>query len=149
MASNMLEWWSWILLGLLLLLGEIVTPGGFYIFFFGVGAVIVGVLSGFDFAGPLWFQIILFPVLSVLSLWLFREKLLQLTQGEPPQSIDSLIGETAVAVDKIVVNGVGKAEMRGTSWTARNIGDKPLARGERCKVERVEGLTLLLRSETN
>jgi membrane protein implicated in regulation of membrane protease activity len=34
-----MEWWIWILLGLVLLLGEIVTPGGFYILFFGVGAV--------------------------------------------------------------------------------------------------------------
>ena len=48
-----MEWWTWILLGLLLLLAEIVTPGGFYIIFFGVGAVVVGVLAGFDAAGPL------------------------------------------------------------------------------------------------
>jgi regulator of protease activity HflC (stomatin/prohibitin superfamily) len=33
-------WWIWIVLGLVLLLGELVTPGGFYILFFGVGAII-------------------------------------------------------------------------------------------------------------
>jgi len=49
----MMEWWTWILFGLVLFLAEIVTPGGFYIIFFGVGAVIVGVLAGFDAAGPL------------------------------------------------------------------------------------------------
>jgi membrane protein implicated in regulation of membrane protease activity len=63
-----MEWWIWILLGLLLLLAELLTPGGFYIIFFGVGAVVVGVLAGFNVAGPLWFQVILFSVLSVIAL---------------------------------------------------------------------------------
>jgi len=144
-----MEWWIWILLGLVLLLAEVVTPGGFYIIFFGVGAVIVGVLAGFDAAGPLWFQVILFSLISVLALWLFREKLLRLTQGAAQQNIDSLIGESCVAAEDMAVNAVGKAELRGASWTARNAGEKPLARGQRCTVERVEGLTIFVRAEHN
>jgi inner membrane protein len=144
-----MEWWIWILLGLFLLLAELVTPGGFYIIFFGVGAVVVGVLAGFNAAGPLWFQFILFLILSVLTLWLFREKLLQLTQGERRENVDSLVGETAVATEEIHLNAVGKAELRGTSWNARNVGDKPLTRGQRCIVERVEGLTIFVRAEQN
>ena len=144
-----MEWWIWILLGLLLLLAELLTPGGFYIIFFGIGAVVVGVLAGLNAAGPLWFQFILFSILSVLTLWLFREKLLQLTQGERRKNVDSLVGETAVATEEIHLNAVGKAELRGTSWNARNVGDKPLTRGQRCIVERVEGLTILVRAEQN
>jgi membrane protein implicated in regulation of membrane protease activity len=143
-----MAWWIWILCGLLLLLAEIVTPGGFYFIFFGIGAVVVGVLAGFEAAGPLWFQFILFSVLSVVALWFFREKLLQLTRAAPRHKIDSLIGEIAVAVDAIAINSIGKAEMRGTSWNARNVGNKPLAPGERAKVERVEGLTIFVRSES-
>ena len=142
-----MEWWIWILLGLMLLLAEIVTPGGFYFIFFGIGAVAVGVLAGFDAAGPVWFQFILFSILSPVTLWLFRGKLLQLTDGGPVQNVDSLIGETAVAVDEIAINAIGKAEMRGSSWNARNVGDKPLARGERAKVERIDGLTIFVRPE--
>lgn len=142
-----MEWWIWILLGLLLLLAELLTPGGFYIIFFGIGAVVVGVLAGFNAAGPLWFQFILFSILSVLTLWLFRENLLQLTQGERRKNVDSLVGETAVATEEIHLNAVGKAELRGTSWNARNVGDKPLTRGQRCIVERVEGLTIFVRAE--
>jgi membrane protein implicated in regulation of membrane protease activity len=144
-----MEWWTWILLGLLLLLAEMVTPGGFYFIFFGVGATVVGVLAGLGAAGPLWFQFILFPVISLLAFWFFREKLLQLTRGGSRDNIDTLIGEIAVVAEEIATNAIGKAEMRGTSWTARNLGDKPLARGERAIVERVEGLTLFIRSESN
>jgi membrane protein implicated in regulation of membrane protease activity len=142
-----MEWWIWLLAGLLLLLAELVTPGGFYIFFFGIGALIVGVLAGLNLAGPPWLQVILFPVFAVLTLWLFREKMLELTRGRGTGAVDSLIGETAVAQEEILVKGIGKVEMRGTSWNARNLGETPLARGARCKVERVEGLTIFVRAE--
>lgn len=142
-----MEWWIWIVFGLALLLGELITPGGFYILFFGIGAVVVGGLAGFDFAGPAWFQVILFLLVSVVTLWLFRERLLKVTQGATPYNVDSMVGETAVIMEEIPSNGIGKAEMRGTSWNARNIGEKPLARGERCRVERIEGLTLFVRGE--
>jgi inner membrane protein len=143
-----MDWWIWLLLGLMLLLAELVTPGGFYIIFFGVGALIVGVLAGFEAAGPPWFQYILFSLVSVTALWLFREKLLQLTRAAPSELVDNLVGETAVSLDDIPINGIGKAEMRGTSWNARNIGDQPLARGQRTRVERIEGLTIFVRAET-
>jgi membrane protein implicated in regulation of membrane protease activity len=144
-----MEWWVWILVGLLLLAGEIVTPGGFYVLFFGVGALIVGALAGLNAAGPAWLQVVLFSVLSLVTLLLFREKLLKLTQSETRQNIDSLIGETAIASEDIPINSIGKAELRGTSWNARNIGDKSLSRGERCKVERLEGLTIFVRTGEN
>lgn len=132
----------------MLFLAELVTPGGFYIIFFGVGALIVGVLAGFEAAGPPWFQYILFAVISVVALWLFRERILQLTRPFPSVPVDNLVGETAVSLEDIPVNGIGKAEMRGTSWSARNIGDKPLARGQRSRVERIEGLTIFIRAES-
>ncbi len=142
-----MEWWMWILLGLVLLLAEIVTPSGFFIFFFAIGAIIVGMLAGFNAAGPVWFQIILFSILSLLTLWLFRERLLRLMHAPQQSAIDSLIGETAVMLEDIPLNGFGKAEMRGSSWNARNVGQKPLARGERGRVERVEGLMIFVRAD--
>ena len=143
-----MDWWIWILLGLVLLLAELVTPGGFYILFFGLGGIAVGLLSVFEAAGPIWFQIVLFSIISVFSLWFFREKLLELTRGPTMDRVDTYIGETAVVLDDISANGIGKAEMRGTPWNTRNVSGRPLARGERCKVERVEGLTIFVRAET-
>jgi len=137
-----MEWWVWLLLGLFLILVEVMSPGGFYIIFFGIGALVVGVLAGFDVAGPLWFQWILFSVLSIVALWLFRERLIKMMRVPDHAAVDSLVGETAVVMEEIPVGAIGKAEMRGTSWSVRNISGKSLARGERCKVERVEGLVL-------
>jgi membrane protein implicated in regulation of membrane protease activity len=41
---------------------------------------------------------------------------------------------------------VGKVELRGSSWSARS-ARAALARGQRCRVERVDGLTLWVRPE--
>ena len=142
-----MSWWIWILIGLLLVFAEVVTPGGFYLLFFGIGGLIVGLLALADVAGPAWLQVLLFSVISVCALWLFREKLMQTFQGKAQVPVDSFIGETAHVVDEIAVNGVGKVELRGTSWTARNVGATALSTGGRCLVERVEGLTLFVRAE--
>lgn len=144
-----MEWWIWIVLGLVLLLGEMVTPGGFYILFFGVGAIIVGILAGFNVAGPLWFQVIVFSGFSLITFWLFRRRLVQSIDRGTPDKVDTLIGETAVVTEEIPSRGIGKAEMRGTSWSAHNISEQSLARGQRCRVERVEGLTIYVRAEQN
>ena len=37
-----MTWWMWVALGLVLGAIELATPGGFFVIFFGVGAVIVG-----------------------------------------------------------------------------------------------------------
>lgn len=143
-----MQWWLWLLLGLFLLLCELLTPGGFYIIFFGVGAVVVGILAFMNWAGPMWLQWLLFSVISVGTLALFRRPLLRMVEpSSRPHEVDSLVGETAVAVEDIQAGAIGKAEMRGTSWTARNVGSGAIPRGVRCKVERVEGLMLFVRSE--
>jgi membrane protein implicated in regulation of membrane protease activity len=101
-----------------------------------------------EIAGPLWLQLLLFSIVSIATLLLFRRPLLQRMQPVGrPQEVDSLVGETALALHDIQIGQIGKAELRGTSWSARNIGANSLNRGQRCKVERVEGLTLCVRGE--
>jgi membrane protein implicated in regulation of membrane protease activity len=142
-----MAWWIWILAGLGLLGIEALTPGGFFILFFGVGALIVGILASSGIAGPVWLQWLLFSILSVGSLVLFRRPLLAwVRQREPAAAVDALEGETAIAVDDLAPGAIGKAELRGTSWSAQNAGATAVTRGQRCRVVRVEGLTLWIRA---
>src|ERR687895_998740 len=106
-----MDWWIWIGLGLVLLLGEMLIPGGFYILFFGVGAIIVGILAGFKVAGPVWFQVIVFSGISLITFWLFRQRLVQSTHRDSLDQVDTLIGEMAVIIEEIPSRGIGKAEM--------------------------------------
>jgi hypothetical protein len=144
-----MHWALWILLGFVLLAMEIATPGGFFIAFFGVAALVVGLLAGLGVIGPIWLQWLLFSVLSVVSLLLFRKPLLAwMKRREPPQvEVDSLVGETALLTEDLAPGGTGKAELRGTSWSVRSREGTPLRHGQRCRVEQVDGLTLWVRAE--
>jgi inner membrane protein len=138
-----LLWWYWVLLGLLLVVLELAAPGGFYFIFFGVGALVVGLLSAFDVAGPLWAQILLFSLLSLLSLVLFRSRMLGKLQGDKRATdMDSLVGEIGTLPVELPAGGVGKVELRGTAWSAKNTSQVSLKPGDRCVVVRVEGLML-------
>jgi membrane protein implicated in regulation of membrane protease activity len=141
-------WWFWLVLGLLLLSGEMVAPGGFYVLFFGLAALVVGSLAWLGAAGPEWMQWLLFSVLSVVLLLVLRGPLLRrmAPQQREAVAVDGLVGELAVALEDLAPGAMGKAELRGTAWNARNAGTRPLARGERARVEHVDGLTLTLRA---
>jgi len=143
-----MAWWIWVLGGLVLLVAEIATPGGFFAIFFGAGAILVGALKGLGWEGPAWAEWLVFTILSLIALGLFRKPLMRrfnLSGGK--RTVDRMEGERALVTEDVAPGGVGKAEMRGTSWTARTAGESVLAKGRRCRVERVEGLTLWLRAE--
>lgn len=141
-------WWLWLVLGLVLVALEVLTPGGFYVLFFGIGALVVGMLAGFGWAGPTWLQWLIFSMISLLSLVCFRPYLIRATRSkERPDPMDTLEGEVALPVEDLAPNAVGKAELRGTTWSARNTDERPLISGQRCRVVRVDGLTLWIRGE--
>lgn len=142
-------WWYWMLVGLVLLGAEMITPGGFYILFFGLAALVVGGLAGLGLVQSEWLQWLLFSGLAVLSLLVFRGPLLAWIKAQEVETpaVDSMGGETAIPVEDLAPGGVGKAELRGTIWTAHNAGPALLKKNQRCKVERVEGLTLWITAE--
>lgn len=146
MEGFVVTWWMWFLFGLLLLLLEFFTPGAFYQFFFGLGAVAVGLIAAAGIQIPFAVQMLLFLVISLGSLALLRKRLqVKLDSKLPDDNVDRMEGETAVALADIAVGAVGKAELRGTAWNARNVGDTLITESQRCRVERVDGLTLWVR----
>jgi inner membrane protein len=141
-----MPWWGWWGLGLLLILLELVTPLGFYLIFFGVGALVVGGLASLQLDVPPWAEWLLFAGFSVLALLLFRRPMLtRFHAGNQRLAIDSMVGETALALEDIAVGAVGRVELRGSTWNARNFGAHPVGRGQRCTVQKAEGLLLWVR----
>jgi membrane protein implicated in regulation of membrane protease activity len=141
-----MAWWIWLIGGLALLLLEMATPGGFYFLFFGAAALIVGMLASAGMEQD-WLQLLVWSVLSVGSLLVFRGPLLRRMAQRSGKPVDAIAGETATLTEDLPPRGLGKAELRGSSWTAQNASDQPLARGQRVRVERVQGLTLIVGPE--
>jgi inner membrane protein len=141
-----MAWWIWLVIGFILMAVEMMHMGLFLIFA-GFAAVLVGVLSRLGLAGPEWRQWLLFSVISVISILLFRRPLLRYFRFNESRSVDTMIGETAKALETMAVNGRGKAELRGSIWNAVNVGHQPLGSGEYCRVEEVDGITIKVRAE--
>jgi inner membrane protein len=142
-------WWHWMVLGLFLTALELVTPGSFFIIFFGVAALLVGLLDVWGLAGPIWLQWLLFAILSVAALLLFRNPLLRLVRADQPNAslVDALITETAHALEDIPPDAFGRVELRGTAWSAKNVATQIIQKGQRCTVQRVDGLKLYVLPE--
>ena len=107
MEDFAVSWWLWIVFGIVLLAGEILTPGGFYIFFFGASAVCVGLLKLLGFTQGLVFEGLLFAGLAICGVAFLRKPLMQ--RFQPPQ-------EAAPDADRVV----GKALF--VFWPPSRIG---------------------------
>lgn len=136
-----LVWWHWICLGVFLLFAELTTPGGFYLLFIGIAALIVG---GAALLVPAsWMQLLIFAGLSIALITLLRKPLVQRVHKATPHADGpEFIGETARAVEAIAVGKEGTIEMRGTTWQARNAGSTDIQIGNDCIIVSRDGLTL-------
>jgi membrane protein implicated in regulation of membrane protease activity len=143
-----MPWWGWVALGVLLLAAELgAVDAEFYLVFLGLSALVVGLVGLAGFGGPIWLQWLLFAALALVSLVFFRRKLyarLRRAEGELGEGVS---GEWAVAQGRIEPGALGRAELRGSVWSARNAGGAPIEDGERVRVERVEGVLLHLRPD--
>ncbi|MFN7919050.1 MAG: NfeD family protein [Bryobacteraceae bacterium] len=143
----LIPWWLWTVLGLALMGLEILAPTGFFLFFFGVGAVVTGFLAAMGFADSLVVQGLALLAVSAGTLYLFRKPLMATfhLRALPAGVVDSMVGETAISIGEIPAGGYGKVELRGSSWSAQNLGTEPIPASARCRVEEVRDLTLFVR----
>jgi membrane protein implicated in regulation of membrane protease activity len=140
-----MTWWIWVLIGFALLALEFSTTT-LHIGFFAVGAFVTGILVALGLDIPLWSQILIFTGVSLVAFFFLRPILVRKLKLDQKKVVDTLVGEAAMTMEEIPVQGLGKAEMRGTTWSARNVGETVLARGQRCVVADVEGLVIHVRA---
>ena len=142
-----MPWWGWIILGLVVLLGEVIAATDFYLVFFAAGALVTGLLGLFGIPSPAYGQWLLFASLSIIALLLFRTKLREKIQTREAH-VDNIQGESILATERIPRGETARAELRGSSWSARNVGDVDIEAGDRCRVDEVNGLVLSVRKES-
>lgn len=145
MLENIPLKYLWILLGFAIMSLELFAPG-FIIVFFGLGAVLTGLLLIFVPMG-INTQLVLFAVISVVLLVSFR----RMAQGyfigrvsnQNPTggAMEVFSGETAVVAEDIIPNSPkGKVEFHGTFWNAD--ADTEILKGAKVTVLERRNLTL-------
>ena len=96
--------------------------------------------------GSIWIQIVVFLVLSGLSLALIRPFAARLLKtSRTPTNADRVIGKTAVVTEAIDnVEGKGQVNVSGQVWSARSEHDVVIPTGTEVRVLRIEGVKLFV-----
>ncbi len=143
-----MTWWSWMILGAVLLGAELFAiDAQFYLVFLGVSAAIVGLATLLGISMPEWAQWMAFAALSLISFFTFRKSLYQQIRGGAVGFKESLSGHTVNVEEDLAPGAEARLEYRGSVWTVRNTGSSPIPGGSRATVVSVDGLTLHIEAE--
>jgi inner membrane protein len=138
-----MPWWSWIVVGVLLLGAELLfVDAQFYLVFLGVAALIVG---GLDLGGvdlPGWQQWLLFSALSIATMITFRKRLYGLMRPPIADVPIGPAGDSVTLPTSLAPGARCRVDYRGTQWDAQNESELTLEVGSSAKILRVDGLTL-------
>lgn len=144
-----MPWWGWIVLGALLLGAEILVQTDFWLVFIGLAAIAVGLVASAAPGLSDTSQWALFGVFALVSVLWFRRLVRARFPSRPSDArLDApLEGAAGHALEPLAPGAIGRVELRGSTWSARNLEDAPIEPGARVRVERVEGLMLHVRRE--
>lgn len=138
-----MTWWSWMVLGALLLGAELFAiDAQFYLVFLGVSAAIVGLAGLLGIALPEWLQWVAFALLALIFMFSFRKSLYENIRGDVRGFKESMAGDSLTVSADVAPGANVRIEHRGSDWTARNVGESDIASGSTAKIVKVDGLTL-------
>jgi membrane protein implicated in regulation of membrane protease activity len=138
------SWILWVLAAVALAIGEIFTPGMFFLGPVALAAVAAGVAAALG--GGAAIQLVVFILGSAGTVALIRP--IARRHVRMPAMLrtgtDALVGAKAIVTERVDVNG-GRVRMGGEEWSARAyIEDQVLEPGARVEVVKIEGATALV-----
>ena len=143
-----MQWWAWIAVGAILLGSELTFVNAqFYLVFVGASALVVGILALAGAATADWLQWLTFAALAVTSMLAFRRRIYERMGRTLPAMRSGPAGEIVTLPIALPPGEACRLEYRGSSWSAINAGESVIAAGSRARIERVDGLTLVVRGE--
>ncbi len=135
--------WGWLIIGFVLMGAELTAvDAAFYLIFVGAAAILMGILGLVGVSLPIWGQWVLFSVLAVGSMVLFRQKLYDRLRGGAAGFDGSAAGATVAVKEVVPPGGRTRVRLRGSQWTAVNVGAVPIASGADARVVESDGLEL-------
>jgi membrane protein implicated in regulation of membrane protease activity len=137
-------WLAWAIAALLLAVGEILTPGLFFLGPVALAAVAAAIAAVAGAA--VWLQIIVFAGASLASVGILRP--IARAHLHMPAALRTgtaaLVGAPAVVLQRVDQNG-GRVRIGGEEWSARAfMPDQVLEPGTRVEVVKIEGATALV-----
>ena len=123
-----MTWWSWMILGALLLGTEMFAIDlQFYLVFLGISAALVGLAGLLGVAMPEWAQWAAFAVLALIFFFTFRRSLYEKLRSGAKGFKDTMTGSYVDVTSAIAPGGEARLQYRGSAWTALNVGETEIA----------------------
>ncbi|WP_235619695.1 NfeD family protein [Treponema sp. OMZ 838] len=95
---------------------------------------------------PFYAQCILFALVALLLLFFTRPIALKFLHTKRVKTnADSLIGKKALVLQTITEFEKGQVKINGMVWTAASTGGADIPTGEECIIEKIEGVTLIVK----
>ena len=138
-------WLIWIIISIVCLILEL-SSGDFFILCFAIGAAVAAIIAGCGLS--LTWQIIIFAIVSALSLLLVRPALLKKLhkpQRERPSNAEAMIGQTGRVSEEIEANGFGRVAIDGDDWKARSADGSAIEKGARVRVVKMDSIILTVK----
>ena len=139
-TSNL--WLIWVIISIVCLILEL-SSGDFFILCFAIGAAVAAILAGCGLS--LTWQIILFAVVSALSLLLVRPALikkLHKPHRERLSNAEAVIGQEGRVSERIVAGGYGRVAIDGDDWKALSADGSPIDKNTRVRVVKMDSIIL-------
>lgn len=134
-----MAWYYWLILGMILFVIEILTPGVFFFACLGIGAVCASFSSLLDL--PAWFPWIIFAVTSILSIYFVRPLAKKIIKFKPEKSnVDALIGQIVLVVEAIEPPNMGMVKVEGELWRAE--ANEKIEKDNKVKIIAIKGTHL-------
>ena len=143
-----MEWWSWCILGVVLLGIELfAVDAQFYLVFAGLAAIVVGLLGLVGIDLPVWAQWLSFTVLALGTVFTVRKQIYSMLMSKPTLGkINTDVDQRIVVTQELPPGKSCRIEYRGSGWTALNVGERPIAAGAPARIDSIDGLTLHVRA---
>lgn len=135
----MTMWLIWIIVGVVCLILEILTPTFFFISF-GISAILVGLLS-IIFKNIL-FQIVLFSIVSIAIFYLFKKISPRIFRSNKT-NVYALIGKGCIVSKTINPDAIGRVKIESEEWSA--VSNQKIKKGSKAIVEKVYGNKVIVK----
>lgn len=143
-----MPWWGWLVLGAVLLASEMfLLDAQFYLVFLGVSAAFVGLLGWGGLELAEWLEWLVFAALSIVTMVAFRRRVYAVVKGRTGVVEERIkLGDRVVVPVQLAAGATCRVDYRGSSWSARNVGEREIPAGAEALIESVDGLLLHIRA---